>query len=100
MDVKRLPGYPLNHGDDAAIMFYVNYPAIVRNGTIDQAILASIVSAQLLRLRELTGFFITLNTSVVPPSPGTPTAIQQDNAVQLELPNFSTMQVTLHFGRH
>ena len=75
-------------------MFYVNYPTIVRNGTIDQAILASIVSAELQKLEDLTGFDITLNTSVVPASPGTPTAIQEANAVRLELPNFFVNQVS------
>lgn len=75
-------------------MFYVNYPTVVRNGTIDQAILASIVSAELQKLEDLTGFNITLDTSVVPASPGTPTPTQQANAVRLELPSFSVNQVT------
>ena len=95
LNVKRLPSYPSNQGNDAIIRFYVDYPSIVRNATVDQAILASIVSAELQKFRDLTGFSITLDTSVTPPSPGIPTAAQSANAVQLLISSFLTSQVTM-----
>ncbi|CAB4015195.1 mucin, partial [Paramuricea clavata] len=97
LNVKRLPSYPSNQGNDAIIQFYVDYPSIIRNATVDQAILASIVFAELQKLRDLTGFSITLDTSVTPPSPGTPTATQSANAVQLLISSFSTSQWTTFY---
>ena len=90
---NRLPGSPTNEGNNAYIMFYVDYPSNIRNGTVSQAILASIVSANLQKLQDLTGFSITLDTSVTPPSPGVASAVQQTNAVELEIASFSQSQV-------
>jgi hypothetical protein len=74
-------------------MFYIDYPSNVRNGSLDQAILASIVSVELQKLQDLTGFSITLDTPVTPPSPGEPTLTQRTNAVQLLITGFSVNQV-------
>jgi hypothetical protein len=91
---NRLPGYPENNGNNAIIMFYVDYPSDIRDGTVIQAILASVVSAELQKLQDLTGFSITLDTSVTPATPGVASPTQQANAVQLQITSFSVNQVT------
>ena len=75
-------------------MFYVDYPSDIRDGTVIQAILASVVSAELQKLQDLTGFSITLDTSVTPATPGVASPTQQANAVQLQITSFSVNQVT------
>ena len=83
----------MNVGDDARIMFYVDYPADVMSGQIPKSILASIIFAQLERLENLTRLTITLNTRVTPPSPADPTDDQRANAVVLRILDFSEAQV-------
>ena len=83
----------MNVGDDARIMFYVDYPADVMSGQIPKSILASIIFAQLERLENLTRLTITLNTRVTPPPPDDPTDDQRANAVVLRLLDFSEAQV-------
>ena len=83
----------MNVGDDARIMFYVDYPADVMSGQIPKSILASIIFAQLERLENLTRLTITLNTRVTPPSPADPTDVQRANAVVLRILDFSEAQV-------
>ena len=92
--VKRLPGYPQDSGSNATIKFYVDYPStIFTNKTLDKTILASIVFAELAKFEKLIGLNITLDTSVLPETPGTPSEIQTNNAVQLKILNFSPNQV-------
>lgn len=93
LNVKRLPGYPKDDGKNAKIKFYVNYPSIVRNDTVEQAILASIISAEREKLERLTGFSITVDTSVTPPNPADPSDDQSNNAVELLISSFSVNQV-------
>ena len=93
LNVKRLPGYPRNDGDDARIMFYVDYPADVMSGQIPKSILASIIFFQLERLQNLTRLTIILNTPVTPPTPADPTDDQRANAVVLRILDFSSAQV-------
>ena len=92
-NVKRLPNYPNDTGNDAAVMFYVDYPMDVKSGSIPKTILASIIFSQLQRLRNLTGLTIVLNTPVTPAAPADPTEDQRANAVVLQMLHFSTAQV-------
>ena len=91
--VKRLPNYPNDTGNDAAIMFYVDYPMDVKSGSIPKTILASIIFSQLQRLRSLTGLTIDLNTPVTPSAPDDPSEDERANAVVLQILDFSSNQV-------
>ncbi|XP_028408014.1 uncharacterized protein LOC114530617 [Dendronephthya gigantea] len=96
--VKRLPGYPEDSGNNAIIKFYVDYPStIFINKTLDKTILASIVFAELAKFEQLISLNVTLDTSVLPETPGTPTANEISNAVQLKILDFSPNQWTIFY---
>ena len=92
-NVKRLPNYPNDTGNDAAVMFYVDYPMDVKSGSIPKTILASIIFSQLQRLRNLTSLTIFLNTPVTPAAPDDPSEDERANAVVLQILDFSSNQV-------
>jgi hypothetical protein len=95
-DVERLPGYPIDDGNDTTIKFYIDYPRDVLSGTLPKATLASIVFSALQKLQNLTGFSIVLNTSVTPKLPANPTENQRKNAVVLRVLDFTKAQVKLY----
>ena len=93
LNAERLPGYPKNSGVNTTIKFYVDYPEVVRNGSLPKTTLASIVFAKLERFQNATGYCIILNTPVTPDAPANPTVDQRDNAIVLQIIGFSKAQV-------
>ena len=91
--MERLPGYPINKGNDTIIRLYVEYPRDVLLGTLPKATLASIVFSGLKKIQDLTGFSIVLNTSVTPKLPTDPTENQRNNSVVLRVLGYSKVQV-------
>ena len=93
LNAERLPGYPKNSGANTTIKFYVDYPEIVRTGSLPKTTLASIVFAKLESFQNATGYCIILNTPVTPDAPANPTDDQRDNAIVLQIIGFSKAQV-------
>ena len=79
--------------DDATIKFYVDYPKEIKAGSLPRAILASIVSSELEKFQNLLNYTIILNTPVTPPVPSAPNIDQEENAVILDIEDFTTAKV-------
>ena len=92
-DVQRLPGYPINTGNDTIIKFHFDYPHDVLSGTLPKTTLASIVFSALEKFKNTTGFSIVLNTAATPKLPTDPTDNQRNNSVELRVLGFTKAQV-------
>ncbi|XP_028416182.1 uncharacterized protein LOC114539806 [Dendronephthya gigantea] len=98
LNVERLPGYPQNVGEfNTTIKFYVDYPTTIKSGSLPKAILASIVFSELAKFEKLFNYSITLDTPVTPEAPRDPSDEQRNNAVTLEILDFTTVKWTTFY---
>ncbi|XP_028414143.1 uncharacterized protein LOC114537208 [Dendronephthya gigantea] len=98
LNVERQQGYPKNVGEyNTTIKFYIDYPTTIKSGSLPKAILASIVFSELAKFEKLFNYSINLDTPVTPDAPRDPSDEQRNNAVTLEIHDFTTVKWTTFY---
>ena len=90
-DVQRIPGYPIDNGQDVNVSFYVTNPN--NSNAVRKIVLASILLTQESNLEDILNQQIVVHTSAEPNEPPLARQEQINNSVVIRISSFRRNRV-------